>query len=357
MSKLFEKLKLGSTQLNNRIIMAPLTRGRAGAEGVPSDLMAEYYRQRASAGLIIAEATAVSEDGRGWLNSPGLFNDAQQAGWEKVARAVHEKSGAIFVQLWHMGAAVHPDFIDGQQRLSASEVKLSGQLPTPKGRDRVFVTPRAMSPSDIDQQLKNFSSAARRAIDAGLDGVEIHAANGFLIDQFTRDSSNQRRDEYGGSVENRLRFMRRVVEAVCEEIGSDKVGIRLSPTNSQWDIADSEYKETFSAAVKQLNTFNLAYLHLFENKPPVLDYMTPLLREHYRGALIINGGYNQASAEQAITSGLGDAVAFGSAFVANPDLVARYQAGAELAQLNSETLYTPGPVGYVDYANLTDTGR
>jgi N-ethylmaleimide reductase len=355
-NSLLKPIILGQYSLKNRVIMAPLTRGRAGKYGIPTELMVQYYQQRASAGLIIAEATAVSKDGRGWMNSPGLYTDDQQAGWKKVAEAVHQKAGRIFVQLWHMGAAVHPDFLNDEAPVSASNVTLTGQLPTPKGRDRTMAEPKALTQEGIHQQVLNFVRASRRAIDAGLDGVEIHAANGFLIDQFTRDSTNKRNDEYGGNINNRLRFMMEVVKAVCDEIGADKVGIRLSPTNSVWQVSDSQYKETFSQAVIQLNTFNLAYLHLLEPKPnsghgmETIDYVTPLLREKYTGLLIANGGYDKDSAKDALDNKLADAISFGVPFIANPDLVERFENTDELSAPNPELFYTDGPEGYADYS-------
>jgi len=358
---LFDPIKLGNKQLKNRIFMAPLTRGRAGSDGVPDTLMTEYYRQRASAGLIIAEATAISAGGRGWLNSPGLYNDSQQAGWQQIAEAVHSAGGTIFVQLWHMGAAVHPDFINGATPVSSSAVQLAGQLPTPKGRDREFVTPRELTSHEINNLVQNFVRAARRAIDAGLDGVEIHAANGFLIDQFTRDSSNRRTDEYGGSIDNRLRFMLEVVTAVSKEIGADKVGIRLSPTNTVWGISDSQYRETFSRAVERLNGIDLAYLHLLEPQPDsghgiaTIDYLTPLLREKFDGLLLANGGYSRESADHTLNSGLADAVAFGMPFIANPDLVERYKTETTLSEPDTTRFYTEGAAGYTDYAPMTAT--
>ncbi len=355
-TSLFSPIQLGQYSLNNRVIMAPLTRGRAGKHGIPTELMAQYYQQRASAGLIIAEATAVSKDGRGWLNSPGLYNDEQQAGWKLVAEAVHQAKGRIFVQLWHMGAAVHPDFIDDEAPVSSSNVTLTGQLPTPKGRDRGMAEPKPLTQEGIQQQVQNFVQASRRAIDAGLDGVEIHAANGFLIDQFTRDSTNKRSDKYGGSIENRLRFMMEVIQAVCDEIGADRVGIRLSPTNSVWQVSDSQYKETFSQAVTQLSAFNLAYLHLLEPKPnsghgmETIDYITPLLRAKYTGLLIANGGYDKDSAEGALDNKLADAISFGVPFIANPDLVERFELAHELSAPNPNLFYTEGAEGYVDYS-------
>ncbi len=358
MTTLLDPISLGGKTLKNRVIMAPLTRGRAGAEGVPSDLVAEYYRQRAGAGLIIAEATAISAEGRGWMNSPGLYTEEQQLGWKAVADAVHGEGGSIFVQLWHMGATVHPDFVGGEQPVSASTVALSGQLTTPFGRDRAFVAPRALSVSEIAERVEDFAKAARRAIDAGLDGVEIHGANGFLIDQFTRDSTNKRDDEYGGSIDNRLRFMMEVVKAVSLEVGADKVGVRLSPTNSVWGISDSEYNRTFTRAAEKLNEAGVAYLHLLEPHPDTGHamasdaYLTPAMRECFTGVFLVNGGYDQASGEMAVKQGSADAVVYGQAFIANPDLPARFKAGAPLAEADSSTFYSDGASGYVDYQPL-----
>jgi len=357
MTKLFTGITLGDYQLKNRVFMAPLSRGRAVDNGIPNDLMAQYYAQRASAGLIIAEATAVDKKGLGWLNAPGIYNDKQQAGWQKIANAVHQKRGRIFLQLWHMGSIVHPDFIGGESPVSSSAVKQQGALTTPKGRNRNFVVPQALSKTqieDIVQQfagaakraisagldgveihaangktqiediVQQFAGAAKRAISAGLDGVEIHAANGFLIDQFTRDGINKRDDEYGGSIDNRLRFMMRIVKAVCAEIGSGKVGIRISPSNNVWGIKDSNPEATFSRAVSQLNNFSLAYLHLLESPPEsqksaeTNKYLTPILRQHYQGNVLINGGYTKKSANQALINNEAEAVTFGTPFISNP---------------------------------------
>ena len=359
MTSLFDPVRLGNCELKNRIIMAPLTRGRAGEDGVPNALMAEYYRQRAGAGLIIAEATAVSPDGHGWLNSPGIYNDAQLAGWKKTTDAVHGAGGAIFRQRWHMGAAVHPDFMAEAQPVSASSVTLTGQLPTPRGRDRQFVAPRPLSIEEIDDQVQNFATAARRAVAAGMDGVEIHAANGFLIDQFTRDSTNHREDRYGGSIENRLRFMLEVVEAVCAEIGAARVGIRLSPTNKVWQIKDSDPTAVFVQAVTRLNAFGLAYVHLLEPKlnsghpMETVAYLTPLLREKYQGKLIINGGFDQPSGNVALANQEADAIAFGTPFIANPDLPNRMRQQVPLADPDSSTFYTPTAQGYTDYPAMS----
>jgi len=365
MNLLFKPLRIGALELANRVIMAPLTRGRATDDGIPTERMAEYYAQRASAGLIIAEATAVSAEGRGWMNSPGLFNQKQQQGWEKIAERVHSKKGRIFVQLWHMGAAVHPDFNDGDQPVSSSAVTLKGALKTPEGRDRQFVEPRALTTDEIDARVQQFVTAARRAVDAGIDGVELHAANGFLIDQFTRDSSNKRVDAYGGSIDNRLRFMLEVVSAVSAEVGADRVGVRLSPTNSVWGISDSQYEQTFVRAVERLLPLQLAYIHLLENKPggddgmhTSIDYLTPklaaLIGAQAVTKLIVNGGYNRNSAHQTIVGKQGDAVAFGMPFIANPDLVERFKTGAVLAEPDTSTFYTNDAQGYTDYGALVN---
>jgi N-ethylmaleimide reductase len=309
--------------------MAHLTRGRAVENGVPNSMMAEYYSQRASAGLIIAEATAVAKNGLGWMNVPGIYNDEQQAGWERIANAVHAKDGRIFVQLWHMGSIVHPDFIDGELPVSSSAVKQQGFLTTPKVRDKEFAIPQPLTKHQI----------------------------AMVVEQFTRDSINHRDDEYGGSTDNRLRFMMEIVEAVCAEIGSGKVGRRLSPSNSVWGIKDSAPKATFSRAVTRLSEFNLAYVHLLEPKPDnakiTTDYLTPMLRENYQGNLIINGGFNKQTANSALNNNEAEAIVFGTPFIANPDLVARFSIDAELTQPDSSTLYTSEAKGYIDYPFMT----
>jgi len=357
--QLFSPVKFGDTELKNRIVMAPLTRARAGEQGIPGSLMAEYYAQRASSGLIIAEATAISADGRGWINSPGMFNDAQQAGWKKVADAVHQQGGKIFVQLWHMGAAVHPDFIEGRQPVSASDVPLEGVLATPAGRDRPLVAPRPLTIDEIDNIVQQFAQASRRAIDAGIDGVEIHGANGFLIDQFTRDSTNKRTDQYGGPISNRLRFMEQVVKAVTDEIGARKTAIRLSPTNQIWGISDSSYRETFLQAVKMLEPYGLAYLHLLEPKPdsghamPTIDYLTPEIRQQYSGTLLLNGGYDKVRASEAVDRQQGEAIAFGFPFIANPDFAERLKEDIPLSEPDPQYFYSGEAKGYTDYPFAT----
>lgn len=360
MTDLFSPIQLGEYQLPNRIFMAPLTRARSLAGAVPkAGLKAQYYSERASAGLIITEATAISQMGLGWLNAPGIWNEAQQEAWSPVTDAVHKKGGHIFVQLWHMGATVTPDFIEGKQPLSASNVKLEGEFRTPQERKQTLVEPRAMTLDEIKMVQDEFVIAAKRSITAGFDGVEIHAANGFLIDQFIRDKTNKRKDQYGGSIENRLRFCLEIVEKASKEIGAGKVGIRISPTNTVWGISDSDYLKTFSRLVERLNEFNLAYLHVLEPKPntdhfiETIGYITPKLRELYKGTFIANGGYTKETASQSIKANEADAVAFGSPFIANPDLVERFIQNAELNIPADDSLfYTNEAEGYTNYPTL-----
>lgn len=353
---LFDTLRLGDYELFNRVFMAPLTRGRASRGGVPNGLMAEYYGQRASAGLIVSEATAVSAMGNGWLNAPGIYTDRQQAGWKDIAAAVHEKRGRIFMQLWHMGGLVLPDFIDGQRPMAPSEILAKGAMRTPSGQKKPFVMPRALSVSEIKDIVSEFKKAAARAISAGFDGVEIHAANGFLIDQFTRDFTNKRNDEYGGSIENRTRFLMDITGAIAAEIGAGKVGVRLAPTNNVWGSSDSQPETTYPRAAELLNRFKLAYLHIFEpnsGKGHFAEYsgspVLPLIRKAFDGPIVANGGHTFETGQQSLASGEADAIAFGTAFLANPDLVERFKTGAPLNVSDPETFYTPGPHGYIDY--------
>ena len=356
---LFDPIQLGDYQLKNRVFMAPMTRARTGTTGVPNDMVATYYAQRAGAGLIITEATAVHLRGDGWPGAPGIYTDAQQAGWTKVANAVHAKGGRIFMQIWHMGRAVKSEEIGGLKPLAPSVSATEGQQPYSKDVPTDFDAPEAMTHAHIKEVVVAFASAARRAVDAGLDGVEIHAANNFLIDSFLRDGTNQRSDEYGGSVENRSRFLLEIVDAVVDEIGAGKVGVRFSPTNAVYGIADSDPKAIFTYAARQLSNRKLAYLHVLE---PALDsgspmsaglpLVAPALREAYDGLLILNGSLTRDTSQQALTSGAADAVAIGIPFIANPDLVDRYRNGAPLAEPNTETFYSGGAQGYVDYAPL-----
>jgi len=357
MKHLFETLQLGAYQLKNRILMAPMTRGRAGPSGVPNSIMAKYYAQRASAGLIITEATAVSAQGKGWANSPGLYNDNQQLGWKLVADAVHQKQGVIFTQIWHMGRMVLPDFIHGEQPVAPSAIRAVGEFNNQQGQSKPFVEPRELTIPEILSIVDDFRLSARRAIDTGLDGVEIHAANGFLIDQFIRSSTNHREDEYGGNYKKRNQFLLDITHAIVNEVGADKVGIRLSPTNRLWEIEDENPKQTFGWLVEQLNEFELAYLHVLEPQKNVehsmasdIDPLMAELRSKYNGILIANAGYSSQSAAKVIANKEADAVAFGIPYIANPDLVTRFKQKLALAQADMDTFYTEGELGYSDYA-------
>ena len=350
MTNLFDPIRVGRLTLPNRIIMAPLTRGRTGAEGVPSKLVAEYYAQRAEAGLLISEATAINAQGRGWRNAPGIYNDAQVAGWRGVAEAVHARGGRIFMQIWHMGRTVLPEYANGDRPVAPSEVKADGGMLDQDGNRRQFVMPRAITIPEIKGTVAGFARAAERAVEAGMDGVEIHGANNFLVDSFLRDGTNRRKDEYGGPIENRARFLIEVVDAVSHAIGIDRVSVRLSPTNSYFGISDFEPHVTFPGVAALLNRFNLAYLDILESKPENgIAPVAPLIRDAYKGTLIKNGGYDQRSGSDALAAGEADAIAFGTPFIANPDLVDRFRHRLPLDAPDPNTFYTPGAAGYTDY--------
>lgn len=360
MTKLFSPLKLGTKYTSNRIFMAPLTRGRGNIGGLPNPrLMGKYYSQRSSAGLIISEATAVSEQGLGWLNTCGIYNDGQRILWSNIVNDCRRGGCLFFMQLWHMGACVHPDFYHGRQPVSASAITLNGALRTPQSAKEAFVQARAMSLSEISQVQDDFVESAKRAIEAGCDGIEIHAANGFLIDQFIRSGTNKRSDNYGQSIENRLRFCLEVVEKCCEAIGSDRVGIRISPTNKVWGIFDDTPEETFFTLIEKLNQFGLAYLHLLEPLPgrghPIETFanFAPEIRNIFNGNLILNGGYDKTTAINAIETGLADAISFGTPFISNPDLVNRFALNQPLSPSDPDTYYSNGAEGYIDYLPMT----
>ncbi|MFL9924862.1 alkene reductase [Herbaspirillum lusitanum] len=356
-SDLFKPVQLGAVQLQNRIVMAPLTRSRAQAGDIPSELAPEYYAQRAGAGLIIAEATQISPQGKGYAFTPGIYNDAQVAGWKKVTDAVHAKGGRIFLQLWHVGRISHPSLQpDGALPVAPSAVKPEGKAFTETGFED-FVTPRALELSELPALIESYKTAAQLAIKAGFDGVEIHAANGYLLDQFLRDKTNLRTDAYGGSIENRARLLLEVVAAVTSVVPSERVGIRLSPISPANDCADSNPKEIFSYVVEQLNRFKLVYLHVVEGAtggprevPNGFDLQ--VLRDLFKGFYMANNGYDLEMALKARSANLADLVAFGRPFIANPDLVERLKQGAELAQFDAATLYGGGAKGYTDYPKL-----
>jgi N-ethylmaleimide reductase len=347
---LFDSLQVGALNLPNRILLAPLTRTRAGLAHLPNDLMAEYYAQRASGGLLITECTMVAPNTSAFSTEPGIYSAEQIAGWKKVTEAVHAKGGRIYMQIWHAGRAAHPAMNAGAENVSSSAIAIDGEVHTPQGK-RPNVAPRALTLQEIPTIVAAYVQGAKNAMAAGFDGVEVHGANGYLIDQFLRDSANQRSDAYGGSLENRARFLFEVLTAVSAAIGADRVGLRLSPLNSYNSMIDSDPIALIGFLAERLNAFNLAYLHVMRSdffQAQKGDVMT-VARSHYQGVLIGNMGYTPEEAEQAISEGKLDAVAFGTAFLANPDLPERIQAGAELNTPNPATFYTPGPEGYTDY--------
>ncbi len=348
---LFSPLKIGALTLPNRILMAPLTRCRAEDGHVPGPLMAEYYAQRASAGLIIAEATMAMEGNSAFWREPGIYSQAQVEGWKRVTDAVHAKGGRMALQIWHGGRACHPLLNDGAIPVAPSPIAITnGQVMTPQGM-QPYVTPRALRDDEIPGIVKGFATAARNAKAAGFDMIELHGANGYLIDEFLRDGANRRGGPYGGQVENRARLLFEILDASIDVWGADRVGLRLSPLNSYNSMKDSDPVGLTTWLAAALNKFNLAYLHVMRAdffQEQKADVLTPA-RAEFKNALIGNMGYAAAEADAAIREGALDAVAFGTSFLANPDLPARIAAGAPLNAPNPETFYTQGPVGYTDY--------
>ena len=352
MTDLFSPYQLGHLQLANRLVMAPLTRNRAGAGEAPTALAAEHYAQRATAGLIISEGTQPSATGQGYPHTPGLHTDGQVAGWRLVADAVHARGGRIVVQLMHCGRISH-DAIIGQQPVAPSAVTPAGEVFTEHGM-KAFGAPRALETAELPGIVAEYVDAARRAVEAGLDGVELHAANGYLLQQFLADNSNTRTDAYGGSPENRARFVIEVATAVAEAIGAGKVGIRLSPAGTFNDIAETETEATYAALLDGLNPLGLLYLHVVEG--PETDFHEQL-RKQWQGEFIFNTGFtgpsDLATAQEAVDSGATDLFCIGRGFLANPDLVERLRAGAELNEPDMATFYGGGAKGYTDYPALT----
>lgn len=351
MTTLFSPLKLGPMTLPNRIFMAPLTRCRADANHVPSALMAEYYAQRASAGLIIAEATMATEANSAFWTEPGIYSAAQVAAWRRVTEAVHVAGGRIFLQIWHGGRACHPFLNQDVQPVAPSPIAITGdEVHTPKGK-QPYVVPRELRDDELPGIVAGFRKAAENALAAGFDGVELHGANGYLLDEFLRDGANKRVGPYGGPPENRARLLFEVIEAVSSVCGSDRVGLRISPLNSYNSMIDSDPIGLATWLAGRLNDFKLGYLHTMRGDffgQQKGDVLTPI-RQHFKGVLVANMGYTADEAGQAIASGKVDAVAFGTSFLANPDLPARIEAGAALNQANPAKFYSPGPVGYTDY--------
>ncbi|MEI8293704.1 MAG: alkene reductase [bacterium] len=354
---LFQPLQLGSLGISNRIVMAPLTRCRAEADHVPGALMAEYYGQRASAGLIIAEATMVMEGNSAFHSEPGIYSEAQVAGWRGVTEAVHLRGGHIFLQLWHGGRACHSSLNHGAQPVAPSSLPITNDhAHTPEGK-KPYDIPRELEDSEIPAIVDGFRKAAQNAKLAGFDGIEIHGANGYLIDQFLRDGCNKRSGPYGGSIENRSRFLLEILEAVTGEWDSGRVGVRISPLNSFNGMSDSDPVALSIWLARRLDFLRLAYLHVMRSDFFGIqqgDVLTPI-RENYSGALLANMGYSPAEASEAVESHKIDAVVFGTAFIANPDLPARIQLGAGWNQADPATFYSPGPSGYTDYPALADS--
>lgn len=349
---LFSTVQLGDIKLNNRAIMAPLTRARA-VDHIPTDLMVEYYAQRASAGLIIAEATMVAEDACAFMTEPGIYSDEQVNGWRKVTDAVHDKGGKIFLQLWHGGRASHPDLNNGKEAIAASAIAIDDEVHTPQGK-KPYSVPRALETDEIPDIVNQFKQAAINAKDVGFDGVEVHGANGYLLDNFLRDGTNHREDQYGGSIENRARLLFEVLEAVIDVWGSGKVGIRTSPLNGFNDMKDSDPEGMTRWLAETLNQYDLAYWHLMRNDFLGVkqgDVMTPA-RTLYKGNLMGNMGYSKEEASQAISEQQLDVIAFGVPYIANPDLVERFKADAQLNEANPETFYVGGAQGYTDYPTM-----
>jgi len=352
MPSLFSPLQLGTLQLPNRIWMAPLTRCRAEEGHLPGPLMAQYYGQRAGAGLIVAEATMVLEGNSSFWHEPGIYNQAQIEGWRLTTEAVHRAGGHIVLQLWHGGRACHPLLNAGRQPVAPSPIAISGEtLHTPEGK-QPYVLPRELRDEELPAIVEGFRLAARAAMAAGFDGVEIHGANGYLLDAFLRDGSNRRSGPYGGPIEQRARLLLEVLEAVATE--TPLMGLRLSPLNGYNAMGDSDPIGLITWLAQRLNQLPVAYLHLMRGDflgQQQGDVLSPV-REHYKGVLVANMGYTAEEAAAAIASGAVDAVAFGSAFLANPDLPERFRRGAALNNPDPASFYAPGPVGYTDYPSL-----
>ena len=358
MASLFDPLQLGAIALPNRIMMAPLTRARSKPDAVPNALMAAYYAQRASAGLIISEATGISREGLGWPDAPGLWNDAQVEGWKLVTSGVHRAGGRIVAQLWHMGRLVHPD-LGGGVPVSASATTAPDFAHTYEGR-KLYAEARAATRDDIRRIIGDYARAAHNAIAAGFDGVQVHGANGYLIDQFLRDSANLRDDDYGGSIENRIRFASEVLEAVGDAIGMERVGIRFSPNIHSQGVEDSDPLALFTALAHRLEELKVPWIELREASKPTsagaipTEHVSPAMRPIFSGVIALNSDYDGPGAHARMAEGIADAISFGRPFIPNPDLVERLRAGAPLSEGDQDTFYSGGPSGYVDYPTFDE---
>lgn len=357
MPSLFDPIQLGALTAPNRILMAPLTRARATRDHVPTPIMADYYVQRAAAGLIISEATGISREGLGWPFAPGLWTEQQVEGWKPVVEAIHQAGGRIFAQLWHMGRLVHPDFLDGAAPLSSSATTAPGKAHTYSG-GQPNAQARAATRDDIARVLDDYSNATRNALRAGFDGVQLHAANGYLIDEFLRDNANFRDDDYGGSPENRARLLREAAARLIAEAGADRTAVRFSPNGEAQGVDDSDPESVFVPAAKWLNDQDIAFLELRESRPDGtfrasdVPPLSPAIRKVFDRPLILNQEYRLEDAQAVLDEGRADAITFGRPFIANPDLVERLRLAAPLNAPQPATFYTQGPEGYVDYPTL-----
>ena len=349
MTTLFDPLKLGSLELPNRIIMAPLTRCRADAGRVPNALMAEYYVQRASAGLILSEATSVTPMGVGYPDTPGIWSEDQVRGWLNITRAVHANGGRIFLQLWHVGRISDPLYLNGELPVAPSAIQPAGHVSLVRPM-KGFETPRALETEEIAEIVEAYRHGAENAKAAGFDGVEIHGANGYLLDQFLQSSTNQRNDQYGGSVENRARLLLEVTDAAISVWGADRVGVHLAPRQDAHDMGDANPRETFGYVARELGKRGVAFICTREKEGE--DSLTPYLKEQFGGLVIANERFTKAQANAWLAEGKADAVAFGIPFIANPDLVERLAQDAPLNEPRPELFYAQGPVGYIDYPRL-----
>lgn len=350
MSILFSPLKVGALTLNNRVIMAPLTRSRAVGEGrIPNELMAQYYAQRAGAGMILSEATSVDPMGVGYAHTPGIWSAAQVEGWKSITKAVHDKGGKILLQLWHVGRISDPMFLDDELPVAPSAIAPKGHVSLVRPQ-KEYVTPRALETSEIKGIIESYRKGAENAKSAGFDGVEIHGANGYLLDQFLQDGTNKREDQYGGSIENRARLMLEVVDAAISVWGADRVGLHLSPRGDSHDMSDSNREASFSYVAREMGKRKIAFL--FTREYVADDSLTAKLKKEFGGVVIANEKYTKEQAEQAIAEGRADAVAFGLNYISNPDLAQRLEKGQPLNETNFSTIYAEGAVGYTDYPSL-----
>ncbi|WP_085718575.1 alkene reductase [Pseudomonas sp. B28(2017)] len=354
MTSLFQPLQMGALELPHRILMAPMTRGRGTRDHVPTTVMVDYYAQRASAGLIISEAIGISQQGLGWAYATGLWSKEQVTGWKLITDAVHAKGGRIIAQLWHMGRVVHPSFLRGGQPVSASVTTAPGLAHTYAGK-QPYIAARALSTEEFPELVEQFQQATRNAIEAGFDGVQVHAANGYLIDQFLRDSGNFRTDSYGGSIDNRIRLLKEVTEAVAEVIGADRTSVRLSPSSYDLGVRDSDPEPLFVRVAQVLSEIGIAHLELREppldgtfgasERPPLAS----IIRQAFKGVLILNSDYDFERAQAAVEAGFADAIAFGRPFIANPDLPKRLRDRLPLSQDDASTWFTQSAEGYTSY--------